>query len=49
MLSVPAQEWAKNEPRLDDEILERIVARSDEAYSAKIEPRRRREFPPVRA
>ena len=38
MLSVPVQEWAKNEPNLsDDEILERIVARSDEAYSAKIE------------
>ncbi len=38
MLSVPVQEWAKNEPNLsDDEILERIVAQSDEAYAAKIE------------
>ncbi len=37
-LAVPVQEWVKGEPNLsDDEILERIVARADESYAAKIE------------
>ncbi|MCP5269471.1 MAG: preprotein translocase subunit SecA [Zoogloeaceae bacterium] len=38
LLDLPVAEWVKSEPNLsDDEILERITAKADEAYAAKLE------------
>ena len=38
LLSVPVQEWVRNEPSLsDDAILDRIVKAADDAYAEKVE------------